>query len=207
MPIDSIILAHGLGSASLSLRPLGWRLARQGFQVHYFGYWCAVEPYQRIVERFAELVDNQVADRPYLVVGHSLGGLIARSAFPHLSDRLPRHLVMVAPPNQPPRLAKRGQSFWLYRWFTGDCGRHLADEQFYQTLPPLPVPTTILAGTLGWYGGLSPFDHEPNDSILAVAETKLDEQTEVMTIPANHTLMMSFPQVFRAIMQIAAESS
>lgn len=200
-----IMLIHGQGRSPLAMMLLGWRLRRH--QVYHFGYLCFYEALADIRQRFVQTLKQKMNGGPYIVVGHSLGGIITRASLPYLVDMLPQHLIMLAPPNRPAKLAQRMGSNAIYRLFTGDCGQKLADDLFYQTLPPPPIPTTIIAGTRGIYGPLSPFDNQPNDMVLSVEETKLEANTKVILVPATHAFIMNSPQVAKIILDVVAGDS
>ncbi len=157
--------------------------------------------------RFTRALRQKMGSEPYLIVSHSMGGIITRLALPHLLDTLPRHLIMLAPPNQPARIAGLVSGNPLYRLATGDCGKKLADESFYNSLPAPPVPTTIIAGTRGISGPRSPFGDEPNDTVLTVAETQLDIPGETILVPATHTFLMNSPRVADIVSEIANRNS
>lgn len=198
------VLIHGQGRTPLSMALLGWRLRR--YRVHYFGYTCFAQPLEPIVERLIQTLRRKLAGKPYIIVGHSLGGIIARASLPHLAGMLPRHLIMLAPPNQPARLARQMQANPFYRLITGDCGQKLADDSFYERLSLPTIPTTVIAGTGGFNGPRSPFGDEPNDMVLSVNETKLGINASMFLVPATHPFIMNSPEVARIILEIAARS-
>ncbi len=193
-----ILLIHGLGRTPRSLASLARHLRGSGHDVHSFGYFAATQPVDQIVRRLhARLDELGRTSQPLVVIGHSLGGVLVRAALaldPQLAT-LPRHLIMLGPPNQPPRLARRLHRNWLYRIINGDVGQRLADSAFTQSLPPLTVPYTIIAGTGGPVGKWSPFGDDPNDTIVAVDETRLAADQPVTELPVRHTFMMNDPRV------------
>jgi pimeloyl-ACP methyl ester carboxylesterase len=200
-----VVLIHGQGRSPLSMSLLGWRLSRQQHQVHYFGYAAFCQTFDDITRRFVQMIRDEIGDRPYAIVSHSLGGIITRASLPHLADIPPQHLVMLAPPNQPARIAKKMRPNQLYWWVTWDCGRKLADDAFYESLPRPTVPTTIIAGTKGLHGRLqqSLFEgEEVNDTILSVQETELSEAQEVILVPASHGFIMNSKQVAEIVSEV-----
>jgi pimeloyl-ACP methyl ester carboxylesterase len=200
-----LLLIHGMGRTPLSLALLGRRLSRQGHSVRYFGYAAFQESFDQIIERFIATIRATVEQYPYALIGHSLGGIVARAALPALKSR-PRQLIMLAPPNQAPSLARRLRKHLLYRVMTRDCGGKLADQAFYATLPHPTIHTTIIAGTAGPRGHWSPFGDRPNDGVVAVEETRLGPNTEVILVPSVHTLIMNSPKVTRIICELLTDS-
>src|SRR5690348_17321649 len=110
-----LLLIHGMGRSPLSLALLGRRLARHDHTVHYFGYAAFLESFDQIVSRLVAAIRAAAGSRPYALIGHSLGGILARAALPALADIPPRYLVMLAPPNQPPLLAQRVRKRLLFQ--------------------------------------------------------------------------------------------
>jgi hypothetical protein len=200
-----MILIHGQARTPRSMIPLGRRLQDLGHTIQYFRYATYRETFAEISGRLAGMIRTTAAGQPYVLVSHSLGGLLARAAMPMLSDMLPRHLIMLAPPNRPPLLAAWLQKNTLYRLATGDCGQRLSDMAFYQALPLPAVPTTIIAGTSGPRGRFSPFGAELNDGVISVAETRLGGSGERVLVPALHTFIMNSPEVADIICRVLAD--
>jgi pimeloyl-ACP methyl ester carboxylesterase len=199
-----------MGRTPLSMRRLGRALGRDGHRVHYVGYVVTVEGLDRMVARVGARMQRLAGHgEPYLVIGHSLGGVLARLAFersPTLS-RLPEHLIMLGPPNRSPRIARKLHRFWPYRVVNGEVGQLLADPGWVATLPTPPVPCTIVAGTGGRRGRWSLFGDEPNDGLVAVDETRCAPDDHVIEIPARHTFMMNHPAVRQVIRDIMASAT
>ena len=147
-----VLLVHGMGRTPLSLFRLARHLRRAGHRPRVVGYVAALERFPAIrdrVRRRLELVAR--SGQPYAAIGHSLGGLLVRAALDGWPAALPlpRHVIMLGTPNRPPRLARRLHRLWPYRLVNGECGRLLAQAEFFLGLPPMAVPCTIVAGTGG----------------------------------------------------------
>ena len=128
-----VILIHGQGRSPLAMSLLAWRLREH--QVTMFGYVCAYESFERITQRFAKKIQRTVNDEPYIIIAHSLGGLITRASLPYLEDHPPGHVIMLGTPNQPATWAKKVHTNPLYRAYTGDCGQKLSQSPFFDSLP------------------------------------------------------------------------
>lgn len=201
--MKSALLVHGLGRTPVSMFPLAGAVRRAGVRTHFFGYSSTVEPFDSIVKRLAAVL-NRV--RPAFIVGHSLGAILSRFAL----DRTPlpelRHLVMLGPPNHPPRMAAHAWKWLPFRVFAGQSGRFLATPAEYARLPVPHYPCTVIAGTAGPVGRLSPFGNDPNDSVVSVSETELPG-ADHFTVPAWHTWMMAHPRVHRLLTDIMTPST
>jgi len=197
-------LVHGMGRSPRSLALLALRLERAGIRTSRFGYSVIAHDLDAIVARFAEHVRER-ARGPYAIVGHSLGNVIARKAMPTLPAGLSR-LAMLAPPNQPSRLAVMFRDVPLYRALTRDAGQKLGDPAFYEALPLPNVPTLVFAGTVGPRARWLPFAGAASDGVVAVDETRLPgaEHREVRAI---HTLIMNDASVAVAIARFLREGA
>ena len=196
-----VMLVHGMGRTPLSMRPLARDLRRSGLDVELFGYATAWESIDTIVARLTRRLEIMAASE-YVVVGHSLGGLLLRLAIAALGPgiRKPRRLIMLGTPNQSPRLARRFERAWWYRLMNGDAGRLLASPSRLAAIPGATIPCTIIAGTHGIYGRWSPFGDEQNDGLVAVSETHLGGATETILLRLRHPFMMGDPAL-RALLR------
>ncbi|MGF1566736.1 MAG: esterase/lipase family protein [Nodosilinea sp.] len=194
-----ILLIHGLARTSLSLVALNRCLRQAGHTPEHFSYVAWAESFDAIVQRLRPRFQNLANAGPYAVVAHSLGGVLTRSVLGLGTVPPPDHVVMLGTPNQPPRLAPLAWKLPPFRWLTGSCGFNLTSAAFYATLPPLPTRYTLVAGTGGFHGPLSPFGDEPNDGLVAVTETLITPSDPVVRVPVWHTFMMNNPAVQRAV--------
>lgn len=197
----NILLIHGLGRTPLSLLNLAWRLQQAGHLTEQFGYAAFHESYDRIVERLQIRLQSLSSQGTYGVVAHSLGGLLVRSALGLSSIAAPAHIVMLGTPNQPPRLAAHAWRLPPFQWFSGQCGFNLTSLKFYAAIPALQTPYTIVAGTSGPRGSLSPFGMDINDGIVALNETRLSSRDRIVQLQVWHTFMMNDRAVQDTVLQ------
>ena len=186
-----ILLIHGLSRTPVSLMGLAKRLERHGWQSELFGYVAFLESFEQIAQRLCQTIKVLGNQGGYSIVAHSLGGLLARVALDQSDIPQPNHIVMLGTPNQRPRLAPIAWQAFPFRWFTGQCGFNLTQTNFFEDLPRLRSSYTILAGTLGPQGPLSPFGNAINDGIVAVDETRIVNSDRPILFPVEHTFMMN----------------
>ncbi len=196
-----ILLIHGLSRTPLSLLGLEWHLQQTGWATEQFSYLAVAETFDRIVERLRVRLRALASQGSYGLVAHSLGGLLTRAALGLSSIELPKHIVMLGTPNQPPRLASHAWHLPPFRWWTGQCGLNLTSSDFFASLPGFDSPYTIVAGTGGLRGFWSPFGDEPNDGIVALSETRLSNRDRLVQLPVMHTFMMNNSSVQRMVVQ------
>jgi hypothetical protein len=204
----NILLLHGQGRTSNAMRLLGARLRRLGNHVGYFEYYTRTEKFNDIALRLIHTIKSALPDdQPYMLVGHSMGGLLARASLPYLEDHLPFHLVLLASPSRPPLLAPRAARSRIYRRITTDCGQKVASAEFYKNLPRPTIPTTIIAGTGGPRSRWLPYGYEANDGAMSVQETVLGPEYEVIEVPSIHTFIMNSRKVLHHIDRIIQQSN
>jgi pimeloyl-ACP methyl ester carboxylesterase len=197
----NVLLIHGLGRTPLSMWGLAHCLRSHTYKPHFFGYWAWKNSYAEIVAELRSHLSQLASQGDYAIVAHSLGGVLCRSALKDWPFAMPSQVVMLGPPNQVPRLAPRVSTVPLFRWVTQDCGQNLSDPNFYANLPMLPCPYTIIAGTVGPRGNMSPFGNEINDGIVALNETLMQAGDRPFSFPVFHTFMMNDPHVQNLIIQ------
>lgn len=190
-----ILLIHGLSRTPLSLLGLEWYLQKTGSTTEHFGYLAATETFDRIVARLRLRLQTLASQGSYGIVAHSLGGLLTRAALGLGAIEQPQHIIMLGTPNQPPRLAHYAWRLPPFRWWTGQCGLNLTNRAFFASLPTIRSPYTIVAGTGGPQGFWSPFGDELNDGIVALSETRLSDQDQIIQLPVIHAFMMNDPSV------------
>jgi hypothetical protein len=200
----NLLLVHGLWRTPLSWLILVRRLRAWGYRTEQFGYAAVAQRYNGIVARLVGRLEALAALGPYAVIGHSLGGILLRSALSRITGPAPRHLVMLGTPNRPARLACLLGVRWVYRRLMGECGVNLASPMFYATLPVPEIPYTIVAGSAGPRGRWSPFGNEANDGLVAVSETRIRDDDPIVLLPVTHTFMMNNTDVQAAIRRALA---
>ncbi len=202
-----LLLAHGLGRTPVSLFGLAAELRRAGHRTRFFGYFPPLEPVAWIVHRLAERLRALAArGQPVGLIGHSLGGLLLRSALANVPELQVHHLITLGTPHSAPRIAR-----FVWRWFppfrlySRDCGRFLTSPDALENLPPPTVPFTLIAGTAGPCGRWSPYGTEPNDGVVTVTEARL-HGTEPVFVPGLHSFLMDTIAVRARILAIMGNS-
>jgi pimeloyl-ACP methyl ester carboxylesterase len=181
---DTIVLAHGLGGRPLLMRPLARWLEQHFGQVVNWGYsslWSPIESHGKDFAALLRELDRDVEKRDgnggrIHLVGHSMGGIIARLA---LAEYMPQRLgrfVMIAPPNRGSRIA---------RHLAPHLGRfcppipQLTDDStsFVCNLPPPTGPELgIIAAEL--------------DFMVAQDKTRLGCECDHIVLPGLHSTLL-----------------
>lgn len=195
------ILIHGMGRTPLSMALLAIRLRLAGISPHLYGYSAAFEGWVDCSDRLKTFIETRTGQSDYIVVGHSLGSVLARAAIPRL-ERRPLALFLLAPPTVACAAARKFSSFRLYRWVTGEMGQLLSKSSFMESISQPDVPMKIYSGVAGGVGIGLPFGNQENDGLLALSETQLPEVT-MMRVHSTHTFIMNSVAVAKDIIRLS----
>lgn len=186
-----VVLLHGLGhhpgamavTAGI-LETLGWSVANVG----YPSLKMRLEDHADAASAVARALSEDGADNVSFV-GHSLGGLVARSAMA-LAARdgwNPGRLVLVGSPARGAAFARFASRLPGYHRIFGACGKSVT----FEGAASVPLPTFgdigIIAGGTGGIG-YNPLLHGDNDGTVTVSETRLPEiETAFKLVRCRHT--------------------
>ena len=197
-PQTELILVHGLWMNRFILWPLAWRLRRGQWRLRFFSYFSALRPYDSHSERLAARLENSSAERIFLI-GHSMGGVVIMSALARISAHTQGKIAAVVMLGTPLRGSAAGLQFMDHRF-----GRMLVGSSgsLWQTFPILEAPPAIRVGQIAGTRrvGLGRFFarlEEPNDGVVAVAETRLSCLADHLVLPVSHTGMLFSKAVAR----------
>ncbi|HXE38178.1 MAG TPA: hypothetical protein VN639_06850 [Azonexus sp.] len=201
------LFIHGMGRSPLSGWPLLRQLQRAGLKTAAFGYLVSLDDFSSITARLVSHIEQLAARGDYILIGHSLGGVLLRAAVGALPPgiRLPRHVFLLGSPMRPARLAQRLRDKLLYRLATRDCGQLLGSAERMQAIAPLTAPTTVVIGIRGFPGSHGPFGREENDGVVAASEVAANGMADKVRVPVVHTLLPASRLVTAVILRRIAE--
>lgn len=197
-----VLFVHGMGRSSLSATPMLQRLRAHGLTTSSFNYFVALESFAGIRDRLVKTITAVAAKGDYVLIGHSLGGVLLRSAINALPEdcRQPRQLFLLGSPITTSRVAGRVQHLLPFRVATGDCGQLLSSAERMAAIAPVKTPTITIIGTKGIKGKYSPFGDEDNDGVVSISEAYAPWAEKEILLPIMHTLMPSNRLVSEAIL-------
>jgi pimeloyl-ACP methyl ester carboxylesterase len=108
--VDMVVLfVHGMGRSPMSGWPMLQHLRRAGMTTTSFGYMTSTESFHSIQPRLVQRIVAVAATNNYIVIGHSLGGVLLRAALNSLPATAirPHHVFLLGSPVHPPRLVVR----------------------------------------------------------------------------------------------------
>src|SRR5580698_7725200 len=97
-----VLFVHGMGRSPVSGWPLLRRLRRAGLRTHTFGHWVSRHSFATIVDRLGQRLVQVAENGEYVLVGHSLGGVLLREALriAPATIRAPQRLFLLGSPVQ-----------------------------------------------------------------------------------------------------------
>ena len=202
-----MLFVHGMGRSPVSGWLLMRRLRQAGAKTTTFSYSATFENVDSIVARLRERISLLAKADGYVVVGHSLGGVLLRAAINSLPpDTAPPMLVyLLGSPIGPSRLAVRLQGNVIFRILTQDCGQLLGSTERMAAVGPLSAPTTAIAGVRGLVSWQGLFGSELNDGVVSISEVSAPWLSSPVQVSVVHTLLPSAGLVVEIILQGLAQ--
>ena len=192
---DCVVLLHGLGRSTASMKRLEWTLARRGYQVVNLAHPSTRLSVEHLAREHLAPAVQQIALRPggrIHFVTHSFGGIVLRQ---YLSENLLTNLgrvVMLGPPNQGSAVADRLKNNPFYQWSTGPAGQQLGlrSEDLPRRLGPVKFSLGVIAGDRSFNPFFSRLLRGPDDGKVSVASTRVEGMSDFVVVPVSHTWLM-----------------
>lgn len=181
-PAPRVLLVHGLLNANSWLLPLAARLRAQGFDPALFGYSSLLDGPERAVPR---LVERLRRERVAAIVGHSLGGLIAREALRAAPDAAVTRVVCLG---SPLRGSLTARNMAAKPWARPLLGRSAGLLQGGLERWDGPAEVGLVAGDVArGLGRLFARFEGGSDGTVGLDETRLPGLADHCTVHSSHT--------------------
>jgi pimeloyl-ACP methyl ester carboxylesterase len=173
------------------LFPLGWKLQRRGFSTRTFSYPSMARDLRENAKSLADFVAS-LDEETIHVVGHSLGGLLVLAMLASAPNaRIARAVLL----GSPVRDCHCARTLARVPALSHVLGRSLPQwphtSADYLAQLPAHVEIGVLAGSAGiGLGRAIPGLARPNDGVVAVHETRLDQATDTTVLPLSHSAML-----------------
>lgn len=178
-PAEWVVLLHGLAAPSAMMIPLARRLARAGFRVVNWSYPSTRYTVEVHAARLAELLRELHANprcETFHLVGHSLGGIVARAAWNMVGPLKPARMVMLAPPNHGSPLARTFGPLLARLWPALTQLEDRPTSFVNRLLKPQGIEVGVIAAR--------------RDILVPLPSTHLDGQVDHLVVPGLHTLIV-----------------
>ena len=196
-----LVLLHGLGRTSRSMRRLAAEGSRRGYQVVNLSYRSrhagVLAHAKSVALALSELRDAE----PLHLVTHSMGGMVLRAAVANgwLPAARVGRAVMLAPPNGGSELAEWLCRTPLFRLAVGPAGPELriGAEGIASTLPEVQFELGVIAGTTSRAPIVTSLFRGPHDGKVSVERAMVAGMRDFLVVRAGHTFIMNSPEVTR----------
>jgi pimeloyl-ACP methyl ester carboxylesterase len=181
-------------------------LQKAGFQTLNLDYGSRAANCEVLAEEVADRAkaflygdeELQAASGRVHLVGHSLGGLLARAVVTRRRPPKLSRIVLLGPPNSGSEIADLLHQSWLYRYLLGPAALQLVTHH-PESLAALLGPVTFELGVIAGDRALDPLGYlllpGPNDGRVCVARTRVDGMADHLVLHTTHALMMRNSQV------------
>jgi triacylglycerol lipase len=188
-----VVLLHGLGRGSGSMKSMAKFLESKNFEVHNISYPSRKHSIATIARDLAygPLAGLVEDDGEVHFVTHSMGGIIFR--YMHQFFEVPPlgKVVMLGPPNHGSEVVDHLKNNWFFKFWNGPAGLELSTspKSVPNKLGPVEFPLAVIAGNKSLNPLFSHWIKGPDDGKVSVESTKVEGQLEHLVLPVNHTFM------------------
>lgn len=189
-PEETVILLHAAVVGRSSLALLARRLRRLGFRVHNPGYANRRLDVAACAESLVPVLEglSQAAPGPIHLVGHSMGGLVARRLLQlQRPDNFGR-LVTLGTPHLGSPLADRLHAFRFYQKLFGPAGQDLRTGRPLDWPGPWPPPYPL--GLVAGYVPIGPGSFSlpwSSDGTVTRESSQPPGGADYALVPGTHT--------------------
>ncbi len=204
MARDCVILLHGLGRTSASMRSMADALGRENFLVVNQDYPSRelnieVLALDSIPKALTQC--RQRGGRRIHFVTHSMGGILLRYYLSVREISGLGHTVMLSPPNHGSEVVDLLKDNVLYEWMNGPAGQQLGTDadSLPLRLDGVDYSVGVIIGNQpafydGYFSDLIP---GPDDGKVSVESAKLPGMKDFLVVPCDHTFIMDDAEVIR----------
>lgn len=204
---EAVILLHGLGLHSCFMSYVGRRLNDNGYDVYYIDYPSR----QYNIETATAHIHNKLQQKQVGVyrrvhlIGHSLGGILARNLLYRYWAHNQGKVIALAPPNRGSLLADRFRGCPLLSWYLGPAFLELgSDSLFLKNFQYIPSDYYVIAGNRSKWTLFGSLFTEVNDGAVSVESTIAEgmERAHHSVYPVTHFSVLYDKKVFNEILEI-----
>lgn len=194
-PLETVIVAHGLGRTTASMAILAGRLEDAGYHVVRFGYPSTEATLDDLVALLEETVESCCADAPETVhfVAHSMGGVVAWSWIARHSPGHEGRVVLLSPPSRGSEIIDALEETPLLESALGPAGSRLGTDStdIPASLPPVDFTLGVITGDRSLDPIGSWLIPGPDDGKVAVDRARVEGAADFLVLPATHTFIMN----------------
>jgi len=189
---ETVVLIHGLARGNVAMKTMAKRLVAAGFNVQQVGYKSMGETPELVLNDVSEQINACCAKltTPVHLVGHSLGGIMARAYLGNHSLPNLKSVVLIGSPNKgTPIVDAFKESWWMN--VVGDVALSLNTENkgFLSTLKAPDYPLGVIAGVVKEGGLFSDKIPGDDDGLVPLESTKVEGMNDFIILDVGHGKM------------------
>lgn len=199
-----VVVLHGLGRSSRSMKKLAKALSRRGYRVFNLNYKGITGSYNSILSELHSELESLI-DPTKIVhfVGHSFGGILIRGILVKETNWTFGRAVMLGTPNKGTETAKYISRHAIFKWFTPKVAKELTpDSHLIQSLAEPTIETGIIAGSqqfsylvpVTWFYKKAT-NNAAGDGVVEIINTQCSNMSDFLELPLHHSFMMWDSQV------------
>lgn len=194
--ISTVVLLHGLYMKPFVMRKFAAKLRRLGYRVELFGYKSKNFEAAATMRALSQKIDLINSTDIYLV-GHSMGGLVARMFYTLVKPLKVKKIVTLGTPHQGSFVAKYLSTTKL-KPMLGSSGESGLTTPLPNWSPDIPLGCIVGVVGLGGASLLAPWhkNRAESDGTVFVSEAMLPNAADHTFVKAAHTTMLFSPAVF-----------
>jgi len=192
---DCVILLHGLGRTSHSMKKLEKSLSFQGYRVINLNYpstkysieFLAEETLGKAIEQC-----NKTSPSKIHFVTHSMGGIIVRYYLKHHKLSNLGRVVMLSPPNQGSELVNHLKDSFIFKKINGPAAQQLGTGK--DSIPLKLGAVDFELGVITGKRSLNPLNSiilpGADDGAVSVEGAKVASMKDFIVLPHSHAFIM-----------------
>jgi len=201
---DNVILLHGMGRTSGSMKKIAAMLKDNGYFVVNIAYPSTKKSIEILIDDYIKPEVDKLktsTNSKIHFVTHSLGGILVRVLLQ--TETLPEgsRVVMLSPPNHGSEIVDHYKNSSWYKLLNGPAGQVLGtgETSFPNQLKPIDYELGIITGNKSYEPWFSRLIKGRDDGKVAVESARLDEMTDFLVVNLSHTFIMRNADVIEQI--------
>lgn len=201
---DYVVLLHGLGRTSHSLKKMEDRLKTEGYDVLNIDYPSRTYNIQTLTEKFIKTaIESHCTDKTKKIhfATHSMGGILVRYYLQTCQTGNIGRIVMLSPPNQGSEVADFLRHSAVVRMMMGPSFEQLGTDTsgFVNTLAEPRAETGVIAGRRSVNPINSAIIPGEDDGKVSVERSKLKYMKDFLVANRTHPFIMNADEVIEAV--------